>query len=275
MNYKNRITLGLIFSGIILLFFGFKSSQEPYRTLPNTDFQKGETLTYTAGYSFVDAGEAVVHLDENLHKVNDRMCYKVTVDAKTIGVFGWTTKVHDIWESYFDPKAIMPMRFHRDISENRYRLVETTDFFHDEKKAIVSSYKKDSTKVKVKEYPIHKYCQDIISGYYLLRTLEYESMSKGDTIKMKAFFEDKEYDFNMLYVGKDRIRTKFGQVDAFAISPIMPPNSMFSGENAILFWVSDDANRVPLKVSAKLLIGAINLRLVDYKGLKEKIGKKK
>ena len=35
----------------------------------------------------------------------------------------------------------------------------------------------------------------------------------------------------------------------------MPDNSIFEGEDAILAWISDDENKIPLKVEAEMFIG--------------------
>ena len=72
---------------------------------------------------------------------------------------------------------------------------------------------------------------------------------------------------------KKEIRTKFGKVASIEMAPIMPDNKIFRGENSIKFWVSDDINRVPLKIRAKLFVGAFEVELTDYEGLREDIGK--
>jgi hypothetical protein len=46
----------------------------------------------------------------------------------------------------------------------------------------------------------------------------------------------------------------------------MPENSFFDGENAIRLWVSDDANRVPVKCSAELAVGSVDLDITKYQG---------
>ena len=48
----------------------------------------------------------------------------------------------------------------------------------------------------------------------------------------------------------------------------MPDNSVFEGEDAILAWFSDDENKIPLKVQAKMFIGKAGIELVGYNGLK-------
>jgi hypothetical protein len=259
----------------LFIFSSFQSADKiDQRNLKHKDFSKGETLTYVASYGMFNAGEAVIHLDQELHTVNTKSCYKVSIDAKSIGAFSFVMNIKDTWQSYIDTATIVPQKFFRDITEGPvaskpYRLVETTIFDHNKQKAQVKQTKngKDSNN----EYQIPKYAQDLISGYYYLRAIDFDGLSKGDTIKMDAFFEDKVYDFNILYLGKDIMRSKFGKMETYLMSPIMPDNSLFDGENSVKFWVTCDENRVPLKIEAEMFVGSVEIDLVKYNGLKSKL----
>lgn len=274
---KRGIKIFIQFTALLFLLSAFSvfNNDFQYRSVPNNNFALGEVLTYKAGYSMLDAGVAVVKVDKKLHGVNGRTCYKVDVEGRSVGIFGWTTKIQDLWQSYVDTAAIVPMRFYREIKENNYRLTETTEFDHINQKAKVTWFKKNKNDVKTEVYEAPTYSQDIISGYYFLRTLDYENMSKGDTVSMNAFFQDEYYDFKLLYLGKEKVYSKFGRIESFVMSPIMPENRLFYGDHPIKFWISDDENRVPIKVNAELLVGAVEVNLVKHKGLKTKIGKKK
>jgi hypothetical protein len=88
---------------------------------------------------------------------------------------------------------------------------------------------------------------------------------------MKGIFENKTYDFHILYLGKERVKTRFGKAAAFVISPIMPSNSLFRGKYPIKMWISDDPNRIPLKIEAELLLGSVELDIEQYQNLKHPI----
>jgi hypothetical protein len=103
----------------------------------------------------------------------------------------------------------------------------------------------------------------------------YEDFKSKDTIRLRGIFENKTYDFKILYLGKEIVKTKFGKINSFIISPIMPENSLFRGENPIKMWISNDSNRIPLKVEAELLLGSLDLDMVCYERLKYPISFKK
>ncbi|UZR95192.1 DUF3108 domain-containing protein [Chondrinema litorale] len=238
-----------------------------YRQIKNNSFARGERFVYEAHYLGFNGGEGVITLDEDIHKVNGRDCYKVDVHGKTTGMASWFYQVEDLWRSYIDTGAITSQKFFRDINEGKsYKLKETTLFDHKNKKGKLKQDKKG--KVKVKEFKLKDYPQDMISGYYYLRTIDFDNKNPGDIINMNAVYEDTVYDFSVKYLGKEVLKTKVGKIHTFALSPIMPDNKLFDGGDAITFWVSDDRNRVPLEVKAKMFIASVRVELVDYSGLK-------
>ncbi|MCS7020044.1 MAG: DUF3108 domain-containing protein [Cytophagales bacterium] len=246
---------------------------EGYRTIPNNKFSTGERLTYLVHYGFVNVGEATVTLDQQIHTVNNRPCYKVDIHGKTIGAFSLAMKVDDLWRSYIDTAAIIPHKFFRDIKENSYKKVETV-FFDHLKGSVQVRHTTGQDPEKVDTYKIPKNVQDIVSGYYYLRTLDFSNIKEKDTLTIQGFFEDKVYDLQVVYLGKDRVQTQFGKIRAAIISPVMPENQLFSGRDAIKMWISDDENRVPLRVEVAMFVGAFELDLIEHKGLKHKFNKK-
>ena len=229
-------------------------------------FSKGEKLTYLAHYGFINAGRATVKLDKNIYYKNGRPCYKVDVDGWTVGMFSLGMKVKDKWRSYIDTSSIIPHEFYRDISENKYKLKETTYFNKTHTTAKVKKVKNGNTKYS--SYSIPAYSQDLVSSYYYLRTIDFDKLRSGDKITVKSFFEDEVYDMEIVFLGRETVKTKVGKIKAFKMRPIMPENDLFDGEDSILFWVSDDDNKVPLKVRAKMFIGAVEVELTGYSGLR-------
>ncbi len=251
--------------------FPFFCLGQKYDNTSNKYFLKGETFKYEADFLFFSVGEATVSLSETIEYVNGNPCYKVEVLGKTVGIFTLAGKLKDTWCSYIDTATIIPHKFYRDLYENGYTCVETTDFDHVQGKAIVDQTVNGERKHKTYDIPL--YVQDMVSGYYYLRTISLEDQRVGDTICVDAFLDDSVYGFSIRYLGKAVVKTRFGKIKAFVMSPIMPDNNIFDGGNSIKFWVSDDLNRIPLKVKARLFIGSIQLNLTSYNMLKEPFNK--
>lgn len=268
---KNSILAFALF--LLMSSFLMISDDRNYRTVRHQGFSRGEKLTYLVHYGFINAGEATVEMNKELHTLNARPCYKVEIKGKTIGLITTTFDVDDSWTSYIDTLSIVPHLFARKIKENSYRKDETTVFDHVKKKATVKSVTGTDPEVK-KDFAIPANVQDMVSGYYFLRTLEFDKYKPKDTILIDGFFEEKVYTLKVVYKGKEKLHTKFGRVQTAVLSPIMPENALFDGRDAIRFYVSDDANRIPIKIEARMFIGALELDLIDYEGLKYKFKKK-
>ncbi|WP_020530627.1 DUF3108 domain-containing protein [Flexithrix dorotheae] len=238
-----------------------------FRSLKNNDFARGERFKYVAHYLGINGGEAVVELDKNLYDVNGRKCYRVNVDGKTTGVASWLYNVNDRWGSYIDTGAVTSHKFYRNIEEGKnYKLDETIIFDHKNKIGKLVQTMPDKEEKKQFEFP--DYPQDMVSGYYYLRTIDFDKKYEGDTIQMYGVYEDSVYDMKVRYLGKEVLKTNFGKINSFALSPIMPENELFDGGDAIKFWVSDDKNRVPLLIKAKMFIANVKIELVEHAGLK-------
>ncbi len=236
-----------------------------YRQVPNNSFGTGEKLEYRVHYGFINAAEAKVEVANSVTQINNRPCYRVNVSGRTVGAFDLVTRVRDTWRSYIDTSAILPQMFQQDIAENKFRKQETVLFNHGSD-VVYSDDKKEKKSFKVPNN-IH----DVISGYYYLRTMDFERMSEGQIIEVPTFFGGEVFPMKVRYRGKDEIKTKFGRIKVLKLNPVMPDNKFFKGNNSIRIWVSDDDNKVPVKVEVDLWIGALEMDLKGFRGLKSEL----
>lgn len=246
---------------ILFLFIVIPShTHDAYRRVSQTSFGTGEHLEYRVHYGMFNAAEATVDVSPQVQYVNGRPCFKINVVGTTLGAFNWFAKIRDQWQTWLDTSAIVPQKFYRNIKENDYKKVETTLFDHQENTATVTD--ENGTKT----YKVANNIQDAISGYFFLRTVDFGKLRPGDLIEMPTFFENNVYKMKVKYRGKDTIKTKFGRISTLRMTPIMPDNQLFKGENSIRIWVSDDANKVPVKVEVDLWVGALVMELRTYHG---------
>src|SRR5688572_14064383 len=249
---------------LVALGFGFSAfeSRDTMRKLDNDSFTSGEKLDYVVHYGLINAAEATIDVDKDIQTINNRPCYKVNVFGKTTGSFDFFLKVRDTWRSYIDTTSIVPQRFHRNIEEGNYKKKENIMFDHYKNLATVED-KKD-----VNTYKVPDNVQDIVSGVYYLRTLNYDRRKNGEQIKIQGFFDDEIFDFTVTYRGKETVETKAGKIKAIKLIPKMPKNKLFDGEDAIAIYLSDDKNKIPVLIQAEMFVGSVKIDLYKYKGLK-------
>lgn len=252
----------------VFLGFGFiGTSQE--KAIVNKAFTTGEKLEYRVHYGFITAGEAIISIDSKIHERNDRPCYKINVFGKSTPGFDLVLRIRDNWGTFLDTARLVPHQFYRTIEEGRYRKNEVVHFDHKGNRAEVKVWdRKKKIFKEPKNYKVPTGVHDLVSGYYFLRNIDYDRLKPGDKIGVNAFFEDSLYYFKIRYLGREMIETKLGQMKAIKLSPIMPNNQMFDGENAIRVWLSDDPNKIPLKIQADMFVGAVEIDIKKYSGLR-------
>ena len=246
-------------------FFGFDVKSDAYRIVDQECLIPGERIEYRVHYGFINAGEAVLKIDENLYTINNRPCYKIDIFGRTKGFFDMITTVRDNWGTYLDTSAVVSQMFYQTIKEGKYLKKEVIEFDQLNNVALVNRLnKKDSTLIKKDSIAVPPNIQDIVSGYYYMRTFDYDTMKTDQIFTVMGFFDDTTYHVKVKFLGRERLKTKIGEFDAFLMSPIMPKNTFFRGKNPIKAWISDDKFRIPLKVKAELLIGSLEIDIRSY-----------
>ena len=80
--------------------------------------------------------------------------------------------------------------------------------------------------------------------------------------------DDGIFDFKLKYLGKEVLKTKFGKVECYKFRPMVQSGRVFKEQESLSLWVSADDNRIPIRISADLAVGAIKADLDAYNGLK-------
>jgi hypothetical protein len=130
---------------------------------------------------------------------------------------------------------------------------------------------RENKKIKeVREFNLPSTVQDLVSGFYYLRTLDFTKLRKGQEILITGFFDKEIYNLKLIFEGTETIETSLGIKDTYIFSPRLPKNSLFRGDFPVKVWITKDANKIPVKIKANLFIGALNLDISSAKGLKNK-----
>jgi len=111
--------------------------------------------------------------------------------------------------------------------------------------------------------------QDMVSAYYYLRNkIEVDGLKPGDEFQTDMFFDKENFGFKLKYLGEEVIRTKFGKVKTLKFRPYVMAGRVFKEEESLTLWVSNDKNRIPLRIKADLAIGSLRADLEAFRGLK-------
>lgn len=256
----------------LILFFVYLQDglAQELPQLPDKKIQPGELLTYKVTYGIFTVGEAKIETNSTIHFLNNTPCYKIDITGKTTGALGLVAKVDDKWGAYLNTRNLLPVKSYRIVRENNYKRDEMSFFDHTNKQVRYHRYNYNTKSFNEAEHlSFQQTVRDLIGGYHYLRQIDYTHLQAGDTIHMFGFFENEFYNFDILYKGKEVIKTQFGKVPALKLVPVMPNNKVFDGENSITLWISDDANRIPLKAEANMFVGKAGCEIIAHENLKQ------
>jgi len=228
------------------------------RSVPNNTFRAGEKISYKLHYGLINAGVASISVNETTQRFDGREAYHIIGEGRSTGSFDWFFKVRDRYESFMDKEGLFPHRFIRNCDEGGYKIFQDYTFYQDKR-----AYKNH----KDEAYLTPEFVQDMISSFFYARTLDYSTLKKGDIITVMTIVDDEIYPLKMKYLGKEQIKVGLGKFNCMRFAPVVQKGRVFKKEEDLNVWITDDANKIPVLASAKILVGSIKMELTGYAGL--------
>jgi len=230
----------------------------------NKPFKPGEKLEYIMYYGWIDGGVGTLTLTED--SLNNKLVWHSVLAAHSIGITDKIYRIQDRYESYFDPQIDLPVKSIRDIKEGNYTWYNECLFDHEHD----TVYSKRSGAVKV---PDNSY--DIVSAFYKLRVLLNEETEIGTVIKIESYFADEIFPLYIRYKGIETVTTSLGTFECMKFSPVVEVGRVFKTKDDMTMWISNDKNRLPIRMKFDLFVGSLKVDLKQFEKLKYPLSSKK
>lgn len=225
-------------------------------------FTTGEYFKFRIHYGVVNAGYATLEVKEAVR--NNKKIHHVVGNGYTTGMTKFFFKVQDTYESYFDKATSKPFQSVRKIDEGGYTKNQESFFQQANNTVTVKDYKNKTEKT----YSVTENVQDVVSAFYYLRNHpSIDKLKVGESISLDMFFDDEVIKFKLKFIGRENLKTKFGTVSTMIFRPLVQAGRVFKEEESLTVWVSDDENKLPLRIKASLAVGSLKADLESYKGL--------
>ncbi|MEL6484383.1 MAG: DUF3108 domain-containing protein, partial [Bacteroidota bacterium] len=62
--------------------------------------------------------------------------------------------------------------------------------------------------------------------------------------------------------------TKFGKVECLKFRPLVQSGRVFKEKESLTLWVSNDLNKIPVRIKADLAVGSLKADLDAFNGLR-------
>ena len=231
---------------LILLFIGsvFMVGQE----LP---FRPGEQLKYTARFNVLPVGEALLTVVA-LGQIDNIATYHINYQARTGSVADRLFKIRDNIDIWFDNQEMYTYRVDKNINEGRYHRKFSTYINYRDSIAVTG---KDTV-------AITQSVRDPYSLFYYLRS---QPLIIGNTLQLVTFDNNKQTDFQLKVIEKQRINVPAGTFSCLVVKPFRKQRALFKNQGDIEVWLSDDKRRLPVQIHIKLKYGSLVLRLKEVK----------
>lgn len=235
-------------------------------------FDAGEEMSFTLHYKWgainSDVGTATVELDTLTY--NGEKAFRCTVLGRTTKFFDLFFKVREDFRSWFTCDGLKPLRFTRETSEGNYRAKNS--YYYDWKsdephiKADVFSSSRGQRDLQL---PLTKCTYDLPALFFYARNMDMSVVEPGRKYPMTFAIDDEIYNVYFILYGKETIKVKgLGTVKTIKFAAKLLEGEVFTGEEDMMVWISDDENRIPVYFEAPLLVGNATGRITDVKGLK-------
>ena len=117
--------------------------------------------------------------------------------------------------------------------------------------------------------PGKPYTYDLITLYYVSRTLDFENISIDEKQPISFALDREIHDLYFIYKGKEVKKMKgVGTFKTLKFAVRVVAGEVFTGEDELFLWVSDDENKIPLWFESKILVGTVYGRLKKWSNLK-------
>ncbi len=220
----------------------------------NKAFAAGEKLTYEVRAIGVLGGYATLSVEDYV-KVGNRPCYTLVARAKSAFPFSTFYPVNDVQTSYFDSVDYLTWKFQNDVHEGNYT-ARNRESYDQINHGMVHQHNQDA----VEKVDIPPFTQDIISCFYYFRLLPLEV---GRKYLIPTSSAGKNYKLIIKVVGRERIKSPAGTFNCLHAKPFVKYGTVFRNKEDIDLWITDDDRHIPVLIKSAIVIGNIEVSLLD------------
>ena len=247
----------------------------------NNYFQAGEELTYDLYVKFaitVKAGTSSLKTVST--KYNGKDAYKMSLIANSSGLANSIYSLDDTLSTY-TTKDLTPLAFQKLAHEKGDFTNENMTYTYGSGGNVTVKTKRvKNGELKFDETINASSCvYDMVSVVFYARTLDYSSMKKGDE-KRVDFVSGKKKSYMIIeHQGIENIKANDGKTYSciklvLSLSANVNKNAFEDRTEAMKVYITNDNNRIPVRLDSKLKRGSTRAMLKGYKGTKHAVSAK-
>lgn len=216
-------------------------------------FRIPEKLVFDLTWTGVQAGTATLEI------ANDKGQIKIISTARSADWVSVFYTVDDRIESLLQSGQTLmlpglPEKYRVRLREGRHRRDKEVIFDHAKQQAIFIDHRKGEKKT----YRIEEKTLDPLVSFYVIRTMK---LDVGKSVYVDIFDSKKLWKVEVQVLRREKITTKLGAFNTLVIKPLMQSEGIFNRKGDMYIWLTDDPNRIPVKMQTKVAVGSITATL--------------
>jgi hypothetical protein len=235
----------------------------------NFAFADGELLNYQVYYNwgFIWMNAGYVEFKVKTTEYQNRKAFLLDAYGSSHKSYDWLFKVRDHYQTYLDIKTLQPLWFDRQNYEGGFEV--KNEYYYDHPKKLIYAFTATSDRPFKKDTLKITNCTfDLVSLVYYCRNLDFSGLHINDSIPVNVAIDNGVFNLFIRYLGKEDLVTRSGiTYRCIKFSAMLVEGTIFKGGENLYVWITDDNNRVPVLVDAKILIGSVKAYLNTADGL--------
>ena len=94
-----------------------------------------------------------------------------------------------------------------------------------------------------------------------------DNVKKDSIINLNIFMDEENFQMQIRYEKNELVKTKWGKIDCMIFIPQLQKGRVFKDRESMKIWISDDENKIMIKVETKIILGTIKAELNSFQGL--------
>ncbi len=214
-------------------------------------FPNGQTLAYQVEWRLWTAGIASL----SMSNAGDEQ--RVAGSADSTGVVAVLYRVRDRFESAFHRRSFCSLNLKKHTEEGRHARDTLISFNHSRRISILDETNLKSGERKHQENPIPGCVTDVLSGIFYVASLP---LQQGVTYTFPLNDGGQTVDVKVRAEARETVKTPAGDFPAIRVSA-EAASGVVKERGRIWIWYSDDAQRLPVQMRARMFWGTLSFRL--------------
>jgi hypothetical protein len=218
---------------------------------PNYRFPDGRSYVYSVEWHLFTAGTATVKMEPAGPE------QKVTAVANSQGVVNALYDVRDRFEARFDPRTFCSLRVFKHSEEGSHKRETEIRFDYSRRTSALNETNLKTGEIKHTENDIPVCVTDVVTGFYYVASLP---LQPGGTYSFPVNDGNKTAEVLAHVETREQIKTPVGIFQTLRVAAEATSGTL-KGRGRIWVWFTDDDNRTPVQMRAKLGWGTLLFRL--------------